>query len=53
MGLVVLVILDALVINLALKSRREGLLLSSILLAPYIVWLLLATSLNTYIYMAN
>ena len=52
-GLVVLVILDALVINLALKTRREGLLLSSILLAPYIAWLLLATSLNTYIYMAN
>jgi benzodiazapine receptor len=52
-ALVNIVLLDVLVINLILKSRRAGLAMSSLLLTPYIIWLLLATSLNTYILLAN
>lgn len=48
-----IVFIDILVINLILKSRRAGLAMSSLLLTPYIIWLLLATSLNTYILLAN
>ncbi|MFQ3247132.1 MAG: tryptophan-rich sensory protein [Arenicella sp.] len=52
-ALVNIVFIDILVINLILKSRRAGLAMSSLLLTPYIIWLLLATSLNTYILLAN
>jgi benzodiazapine receptor len=52
-ALVNIVFIDILVINLILKSRRAGLAMSSLLLIPYIIWLLLATSLNTYILLAN
>lgn len=52
-GLLNIVLLDALVINLILKARRAGLTVVSLLLAPYIGWLLIATSLNTYILIAN
>jgi benzodiazapine receptor len=52
-GLLTIVLLDGLVINLILKTRRAGLALASWLLVPYIVWLLIATSLNTYILIAN
>lgn len=52
-ALVNIVLLDVLVINLVLKARRAGLKMASLLLAPYVVWLLLATSLNTYILLAN
>jgi benzodiazapine receptor len=52
-ALVNIVLLDVLVINLVLKARRAGLKMASLLLAPYVVWLLLATSLNTYIALAN
>jgi len=48
-----IVFLDILVINLILKARRAELKIASLLLIPYIVWLLLATSLNTYIALAN
>ncbi len=48
-----IVFIDILVINLILKSRRAGLAMSSLLLTPYIIWLLLATSLNTYILLTN
>ena len=52
-ALINIVLLDVLVINLILKARRAGLKMASLLLGPYIVWLLLATSLNTYIVIAN
>ena len=52
-GLLNIILIDALVINLALKARRAELEVVSILLAPYIVWLLLATTLNAYILLAN
>ncbi len=52
-GLVDLVLLDILVINLALKSWRAGLRPTAYLLVPYVTWLLIATSLNTYIVFAN
>lgn len=52
-ALVNIVFIDILVINLILKSRRAGLKMASLLLVPYVVWLLLATSLNTYILLAN
>ncbi|MBL4671885.1 MAG: tryptophan-rich sensory protein [Arenicella sp.] len=52
-ALVNIVFLDILVINLILKARRAGLKTASLLLTPYIIWLLLATSLNTYIVLAN
>jgi benzodiazapine receptor len=52
-GLLNIVLLDTLVINLILKARRAGVALASLLLVPYIVWLLIATSLNAYILIAN
>lgn len=48
-----IVVLDILVINLALKARRAGMKITCLLLTPYIAWLLLATSLNMYIVLAN
>lgn len=48
-----IVLLDVLVINLALKAKRAGLKIACLLFTPYIVWLLLATSLNMYIVLAN
>lgn len=53
MGLLNIVLIDALVINLILKARRIELNSVSLLLAPYIAWLLLATTLNAYILLAN
>ena len=53
LGLLTIITLDALVINLALKARRLKLGFASLMLVPYITWLLLATSLNTYIVLAN
>jgi tryptophan-rich sensory protein len=52
-ALVNIVLLDIVVINLILKAGRAGLRIPSLLLTPYIIWLLLATSLNTYIVLAN
>ena len=52
-GLIDLILIDMLVINLALKAQRAGFTLSCLSLLPYIAWLLLATSLNTYIVFAN
>jgi tryptophan-rich sensory protein len=48
-----IILLDAFVINLILKARRAKLSMASLLLTPYIIWLLIATSLNTYILLAN
>jgi len=53
LALLNLIAIDALVINLILKARRLGLNSVSLLLTPYVIWLLLATSLNTYIFAAN
>jgi len=52
-GLINIIIIDALVINLILKARRANLSSASLFLLPYIAWLLLATTLNTYILLAN
>lgn len=52
-GLINIILIDILVINLILKARRSGLVLVSLLLTPYIAWLLLATTLNAYILLAN
>ena len=48
-----IILIDALVINLILKAYRAKLSAVSLLLAPYILWLLIATSLNTYVLFAN
>jgi len=53
LGLLNLIAIDVLVINLALKAKRAGLGSVSVLLIPYIAWLLLATSLNAFILFAN
>ena len=53
LGLVDIILIDGLVINLMLKARRVGLSSTSLLLVPYIAWLLLATTLNSYILLAN
>lgn len=52
-ALIDIIFIDILVINLILKTNRANLKLASVLLLPYIAWLLLATSLNTYIMLAN
>ena len=52
-GLINLVILDILVILLTLKCHQSKLKMSTALMLPYISWLLIATSLNTYIYINN
>lgn len=48
-----LILIDILVINLALKAWRVGMSSTAYLLVPYVIWLLVATSLNTYIVFAN
>lgn len=52
-GLLNIILIDALVINLVLKARRAKLSVASTLMTPYLCWLLLATTLNTYILLAN
>ena len=52
-GLINLVILDILVILLTLKCHQSKLNMSTVLMLPYIGWLLIATSLNIYIYIYN
>ncbi len=52
-GLIDLVIIDLLVILLIFQARRQSLNLIGWLLCPYLLWLLLATSLNTYILLYN
>ena len=53
LGLLNIILIDALVINLILKARRAKLVAVYRLLVPYLGWLLLATSLNAYILFAN
>lgn len=53
LGLVDIILIDILVINLVLKTRRAGLNWAAALMSPYLIWLLLATSLNAYIFLAN
>jgi len=52
-GLINLVILDILVILLTLKCHQSKLNISTMLMLPYIGWLLIATSLNIYIFIYN
>ena len=52
-GLLNIMLIDAIVINLILKARRVSLGSVSLLMAPLVVWLLLATTLNGYILLAN
>ena len=53
LGLIDLLLLDVLVLVLITGSWRAGLRTVVWLLLPYIVWLLLATSLNAYILAMN
>jgi len=53
LALIDIMAIDLLVINLILKARRAEQQVAAILLCPYLAWLLLATSLNAYIYLAN
>lgn len=50
LSLVILVLLVGVVVMLFLKSNKTS---SKVLLCPYIIWLLIATSLNAYIVFAN
>ena len=51
-GLIVIVILT-IIIGTFLISYNNKLKIKSLLIVPYFLWLLIATSLNTYIYLYN
>jgi len=53
LGLIDLVLIDFLVALLILGCLKNGQKLCSLLLLPYLVWLVLATSLNVYILVHN
>jgi len=53
LSLIDLVLLDALVICLILALLKRGMKCTAVMLAPYLIWILLATSLNLYIVMHN
>ena len=48
-----LLLLDLLVLIIVLNCLKQGLKWAGLLLLPYLVWILLATSLNAYIVMMN
>ena len=52
-GLLDLLILDALVIAILITCVKQKLAMSVWLMTPYLIWLLIATSLNSYILIYN
>ena len=52
-GAVDIVLIGIVLINLILKAWRAGEKVAAFLLAPYLAWILLATSLNVYVAVAN
>jgi len=52
-ALIDLIVLDALVILILIGSLKERLTLTTYLTLPYLAWLLIATSLNSYIVIYN
>lgn len=52
-GLIDLIILDALVLTMIIKCFKSQLKAAAILMIPYIIWLCIATSLNAFILVNN